>query len=128
MFIPDSCKVLFEDTLREIERELYLFRDEIVRVHALSCDERLLNCSKNNYNECNSVFPDKQCVCGNVILKDQMCDGKSQELSAETFVCASFPPEVQLKRQTNPLSHLSHSTVGNIISHSCTNPRSRSSL
>jgi hypothetical protein len=54
---PYSCKVLFEDTLREIERELYLFRDEIVRVHALSCDECLLNCSKSNYNECNSVFP-----------------------------------------------------------------------
>jgi hypothetical protein len=77
---PENCRYLFEKMLHQIEEELRLFRDEIVRVHTLSCNDKVLDCSKNNYNDCNSVYPDgdMQCVPRNLTFNDknQTCDGE----------------------------------------------------
>jgi hypothetical protein len=77
---PESCRYLFENMLHQIEDELRLFRDEIVRVHTLSCNDKVLDCSKNNYNNCNSMYPDEdmQCVPRNLTFNDknQTCDGE----------------------------------------------------
>jgi hypothetical protein len=74
----ERCKYIFIERLQQIEKELYLFRDEIVRVHSLPCDEKMLiDCSNNNYNSCESEFPDKKCVPEKVTLyaTNQTCDG-----------------------------------------------------
>jgi hypothetical protein len=81
---PENCRYPFEKMLHQIEDELRLFRDETVRVHTLSCNDKMTDCSKNNYNDCDSVYPDgdMQCVPQNLTLSDEnqtfTCNGESQ--------------------------------------------------
>lgn len=74
-----KCRLLFVEKLKEIEGELLRFRDKIVAVHALTCNEEILSeCSENNYSNCYSEFPGKECFQEEVTLKDtdQTCDGE----------------------------------------------------
>jgi Mg-chelatase subunit ChlD len=49
--------------LQRVEKETLKFRDEIERAYGLRCNEETLaRCRSSNFNDCKSIFPNRQCM------------------------------------------------------------------
>jgi len=48
---------------QQMEAEVLAFKDEIERAYGRRCDESTLaQCSRNNYDNCSSVYPNEECM------------------------------------------------------------------
>ncbi|KAL7477220.1 hypothetical protein ACHAW6_003033 [Cyclotella cf. meneghiniana] len=75
-------EVKVESILKSMEYSVLAFRDHIERVYKSRCEpETLAECSKSNYNDCSTAYPNPQCIdarkliestCGNA---DNNCNG-----------------------------------------------------
>ena len=59
-----------------MEADVLSFRDEIERVYTSRCDAATLSaCSKSNYNDCSSTYPNQQCMKANELVIESCGDG-----------------------------------------------------
>lgn len=67
-----------ESILQRMENSVLAFRDQIENIYTSRCDaETLIECTKSNYNDCSSIYPNQQCMDASEFV-DPLCgDGKT---------------------------------------------------
>ena len=64
--------------LQQMESDVLAFRDEMERVYAARCDtSTLTECSRNNFNDCSSTYPNQQCMAADELIISACGDGQS---------------------------------------------------
>ena len=64
--------------LRRMESDVLAFRDELDCVYSARCETKTLTeCTKNNFNDCSSTFPNQQCMKADELVISACGDGVS---------------------------------------------------
>ena len=64
--------------LEQMESDVLAFRDEMERVYSARCDPSMLReCSRNNYNDCSSVYPNQWCMEADELVLPTCGDGST---------------------------------------------------
>ncbi|KAL7486287.1 hypothetical protein ACHAW6_011887 [Cyclotella cf. meneghiniana] len=91
--------------LKQMEDTVLAFRDEIERAYESRCDpEKLAECSKGNYDDCSSIYPNPQCMDASKFI-DSTCgnaDNNCNVLWDESQTTVMIPAELADGPMGNP--------------------------
>jgi Mg-chelatase subunit ChlD len=90
--------------LQQMESDVLAFRDEMERVYAARCDtSTLTECSRNNFNDCSSTYPNQQCMAADELIISACGDGQSCNGQWDkTRTAVRIPANLALAPQDNP--------------------------
>lgn len=90
--------------LQRMESDVRDLRDEMERVYSSRCDTATLTqCSRSNYNDCSSTFPNQQCMKADELVISACGDGEScNALWDKTQTVVRIPASLAQAPKNNP--------------------------
>lgn len=93
--------------LERMSSDVLAFRDEIEAAYSQRCSTDMLSrCSRGNYNDCSSTFPNQMCMDPSELVMQQCGNGQScNALLDKTITTVAFPAALATGEGGNPTDH-----------------------